>query len=101
MSGVLGKISEFESHFDRYRTDIVAGSWKEDRVEGTGVLYNLGSHMIDQALQLFGMPHEIFADLRIIRKGGSVFDYYFLFTIKYRAYLSEKDSPIKKFPNPL
>jgi len=79
MSGVLGKISEFESHFDRYRTDIVAGSWKEDRVEGTGVLYNLGSHMIDQALQLFGMPHEIFADLRIIRKGGSVFDYYFLY----------------------
>jgi predicted dehydrogenase len=77
--GYLGRINEFESHFDRYRTGIASRSWKEAPGEGTGVLYNLGSHMIDQAIQLFGTPRRVFADLRICRENGSVTDYFSLY----------------------
>lgn len=75
-SGLLGEPSEFESHFDRYRPFIVPGTWKEEEDEYTGVLYNLGSHMVDQALLLFGMPEMVTAHLNIVRPGGKVNDYY-------------------------
>jgi predicted dehydrogenase len=75
-SGVLGRIAEFESHFDRYRPDMNLSSWKEQGDEYSGVLYNLGSHMVDQAVQLFGIPEAVTAHLRIIRPGGKVCDYY-------------------------
>jgi scyllo-inositol 2-dehydrogenase (NADP+) len=75
-SGVLGNLVEFESHFDRYRPFIVPSTWKEEEGEYAGVLYNLGSHTVDQALVLFGMPEAITAHLRIIRPYGKVIDYY-------------------------
>jgi scyllo-inositol 2-dehydrogenase (NADP+) len=75
-SGVLGRLVEFESHFDRYRTYIAADTWKEKGDEYSGVLYNLGSHMVDQALVLFGMPENVSAHTRIVRDGGKVADYY-------------------------
>jgi scyllo-inositol 2-dehydrogenase (NADP+) len=71
---VLGRLVEFESHFDRYRNFIQEGNWKEDPDNGTGTLYNLGSHMIDQVLTLFGKPARIWADLHILRTGGMVDD---------------------------
>ena len=67
-SGRLGRLVDFESHFDRYRTTIQA-SWK-DRSTGTGTLYNLGSHLVDQALHLFGMPQRLFCDSRLLRDGA-------------------------------
>lgn len=75
-SDVLGKLVEFESHFDRYRNYIAQGTWKEEGDEYAGVLYNLGSHMVDQALVLFGMPKAVTAHLGIVRTGGKVADYY-------------------------
>jgi scyllo-inositol 2-dehydrogenase (NADP+) len=75
-SGILGRLVEFESHFDRYRPFITPDTWKEEGDEYAGVLYNLGSHTIDQALILFGMPEAVTAHLRILRTGGKVFDYY-------------------------
>jgi predicted dehydrogenase len=75
-SGILGKLVEFESHFDRYRPAITPSTWKEEEGEYAGVLYNLGSHMVDQALALFGMPEAVTAHLRIIRPYGKVIDYY-------------------------
>lgn len=72
----FGRMVEFESHFDRYRTFIAPNTWKEEGDEYSGVLYNLGSHMVDQAVVLFGMPQEVTAHLRIVRKGGVVYDYY-------------------------
>jgi scyllo-inositol 2-dehydrogenase (NADP+) len=75
-SGVLGNLVEFESHFDRYRPFIAPSTWKEEEGNYTGVLYNLGSHMVDQALALFGMPEAVTAHLRIIRNEGKVIDYY-------------------------
>ena len=71
---LLGRLTSYEAHYDRFRTHIQEGSWKEEEVPGTGVLYNLGSHLIDQALVLFGMPQSIWADLGIQRLGGKVID---------------------------
>ena len=72
--GLLGRLTEFESHFDRYRNFVKEGTWKEDPDTGTGTLYNLGSHMIDQALVLFGFPEGVTADIRIVRTRARVDD---------------------------
>jgi predicted dehydrogenase len=65
---------EFEAHYDRYRNYLQTGSWKEAYAPGTGILYNLGSHLIDQALVLFGRPEGVFADIRAQRTGSQVAD---------------------------
>ena len=71
---LLGDVVEFESHFDRFRPEI-KNSWKErSQFPGTGILYDLGSHLIDQALWLFGPPEEVFSHLRIQRKAAEVVD---------------------------
>ena len=70
---ILGRPVEFEAHFDRYR-NYIQDSWKESPEHHTGTLYNLGSHLIDQALVLFGMPEAVYADIRIMRTGGRVDD---------------------------
>jgi len=72
----FGRIVEFESHFDRYRTYITPNTWKEKGNEYTGVLYNLGSHMVDQAVVLFGKPQAVTAHLKAVRTHGTVSDYY-------------------------
>ena len=72
----FGRLVEFESHFDRYRTTITPDTWKEEGDEYSGVLYNLGSHMVDQAFVLFGWPKAVTAHLKIVRKNGVVTDYY-------------------------
>ncbi len=77
-SNLLGDLAEFEAHYDRYRNYVEADTWKEETGPGSGILYNLGSHMIDQALVLFGMPENITAKLGVQRKGGEVQDYYHL-----------------------
>ncbi len=74
--GKLGRIVEFESHYDRYRNFITPNTWKEEQDEFGGVLYNLGSHMVDQAFVLFGKPGAVTAHLKIVRTGGMVTDYY-------------------------
>lgn len=74
--GLLGKILEFESHFDRYRPMYDRVEWKNKDLPGNGVLFDLGPHLIDQALNLFGKPDRVYADLRIQRKGGKVLDYF-------------------------
>jgi scyllo-inositol 2-dehydrogenase (NADP+) len=70
---MLGRLVEYEAHFDRYR-NYIQNSWKENPDYQTGTLYNLGSHLIDQALVLFGMPEAVYADIRIMREGGRVDD---------------------------
>ena len=72
----VGKIAEFELHYDRYRNYIEANTWKEEQGPGSGILYNLGSHMLDQVLMLFGMPLEVDARVGIQRPGGKVEDFY-------------------------
>ena len=73
---LLGKIVAFEAHYDRFRNYIEPHTWKEEAKPGTGILYNLGSHMLDQALVLFGKPDEVDARIGIQRPGGAVDDFY-------------------------
>jgi predicted dehydrogenase len=71
---LLGRVVACGMRFDRYRPAVQSGVWKEESGPGRGVLYNLGVHLIDQALVLFGWPRSLFADLRIQRVGGKVVD---------------------------
>ncbi len=70
---MLGRLVEYEAHFDRYR-NLIRDSWKEKADNNTSTLYNLGSHLIDQALVLFGMPSGVYADIRKQRTGSQVDD---------------------------
>ena len=74
--GSLGDIVEAEFHFDRYKVELSPKVHKETPGPGTGALYDLGSHIIDQALQLFGMPREVFGDIRTVRPASAVDDYF-------------------------
>jgi scyllo-inositol 2-dehydrogenase (NADP+) len=73
---LVGKLVEFEVHYDRFRNYIEAGTWKEKAQAGTGILYNLGSHMLDQVLVLFGMPQYVDARMGVQRPNGEVDDFY-------------------------
>jgi predicted dehydrogenase len=56
--GLLGEVVHFESHMDRFRPGVLP-RWKDEGRPGSGVWYDLGPHLVDQALQLFGEPHAI------------------------------------------
>ncbi len=73
-SGRLGEPIVFESHFDRFRLLPRPGAWRETQENGGGILYDLGPHLIDQALALFGAPTSLWADVRATRKGSAVDD---------------------------
>lgn len=74
--GSLGDVIEFEGHFDRFRPEVAQGTWKEVAAAGAGTLYNLGPHLIDQALVLFGTPQKVTATIKIVRPGGETDDYF-------------------------
>lgn len=74
--GVLGDIVEAEFSFERYKPNLNSKQHLETPNPGAGILKDLGPHIIDQALYLFGMPDAIFADLRITRNKSQVEDYF-------------------------
>ena len=74
-SGLLGRVVHFESHFDRYRP-LVRARWREQATGGGGLWYDLGPHLLDQALQLFGLPEAIWLDLALQRDGARTDDYF-------------------------
>ncbi len=74
--GLLGNIVEAEFHFDRFKEELSPKLHKETAGPGTGALYDLGSHLIDQALQLFGKPVSVFADITNMRPASQVDDYF-------------------------
>ncbi|MBA2288747.1 MAG: oxidoreductase, partial [Ktedonobacteraceae bacterium] len=73
---MLGQIVGFESRFERYRPLPRAGAWRElpHPEEAGGLLYDLGSHLIDQALLLFGTPIRVYAEMEARRPGSQVDD---------------------------
>jgi len=73
-SGRLGRIVLYEAHFDRYRVQMRPGAWRERAEPGSGVFFDLGVHLIDQAFVLFGLPEAVTADIRIERDGAVVDD---------------------------
>lgn len=74
--GLLGEIVDAEIHYDRFKEELSPKVHKEIPGPGTGSLYDLGSHLVDQALQLFGKPEAVFADVRIVRPISQVDDYF-------------------------
>ncbi|MES2648883.1 MAG: Gfo/Idh/MocA family oxidoreductase [Bacteroidota bacterium] len=76
LNKLLGDIVEAEIHFDRYSLDLSPKKHKELKEGGTGVLLDLGSHLIDEAIQLFGKPNAVFADIRTVRKVSVIDDYF-------------------------
>ncbi|WP_409417814.1 Gfo/Idh/MocA family oxidoreductase [Flavobacterium sp. PS2] len=73
--GLLGDLVEGEFHFDRYNPLLSIKAHKETANSGAGILKDLGPHLIDQALHLFGFPKSVFADIRITRENSLVDDY--------------------------
>lgn len=73
---LLGEIGEAELHYDRYRKELSPKVHKETPGPGNGILYDLGAHLIDEALQLFGRPEAVFADSLIMRPISKVDDYF-------------------------
>ena len=73
-SGRLGEPVAFESHFDRFRLEPKPGAWRETLAAGGGTLFDLGPHLIDQALALFGPPSSLWADVRTSRPVSDVDD---------------------------
>ncbi|APR34101.1 oxidoreductase [Paraburkholderia sp. SOS3] len=73
-SGELGRVTVFESHFDRFRPEI-RQRWREDATRGGGLLLDLGPHLIDQALALFGVPQTVYASVKAHRDRAAAPDY--------------------------
>ena len=73
--GRLGRVAHFESHFDRYRPKVQT-RWRDAGGPGSGLWYDLGVHLADQAMQLFGMPTAIQLDLARQRDGAMADDWF-------------------------
>ena len=97
--GSLGKIVEAEIHFDRFNLNLSPKQHKETTNPGAGLLHDLGPHIIDQALHLFGMPRSVFGFLRVLRPLSKVNDYidmhlfYPGLTVRLKAGLIVKEIP--------
>lgn len=74
-AGDLGRITQFESHFDRFRP-VLRDRWRERPGPGAGLWYDLGPHLIDQVLCLFGTPQALQADIATQRAGDGAPDYF-------------------------
>jgi scyllo-inositol 2-dehydrogenase (NADP+) len=80
-AGTLGRIVHFESHFDRFRPQL-ADNWREQEVPGNGITYDLGTHLIDQAIVLFGKPAWVNAVI-LKQREKAVADDFFDITLGY------------------
>src|SRR5215472_3603152 len=86
----LGRIVRFESTYDRFRPAAKPGAWREKPGPGSGVLFDLAPHLIDQALSLLGRPEAVSADVRTEREGfatDDAFDLMFYYPDGARALL--------------
>jgi scyllo-inositol 2-dehydrogenase (NADP+) len=77
--GALGRVHRFESRFERWRPDVREG-WKEsgDPADLGSIVFDLGTHLVDQAVALFGRPTSVYAEVRTLREGARAHDDAFL-----------------------
>jgi scyllo-inositol 2-dehydrogenase (NADP+) len=90
-AGRLGRIVRFQTNYDRFRPYFKPNAWREKPVLGAGILFDIGPHLIDHAMVLFGKPEAVTADVRIERHGGladDAFDIMFHYPDNLRAILS-------------
>ncbi len=97
----LGEILEAELHYDRYNLQLSPKAHKETPGPAVGVVYDLGAHLIDQALVLFGMPDKVFADIMMTRPNSQVDDYFeiLLYYPKMRVRLKSGYQVREPFPS--
>jgi len=100
-SGILGEIVDYESHFDRYRPNPrPGGAWREDPLPGSGIFYDLGSHLIDQALWFFGMPLAVTANIDSQRPWAKADDHFDV-RLHYPSFTATlKSGMLCKIPGP-
>ncbi len=97
--GLLGDIKEAEFHYDRYNLALSPKQHKEDGNPGAGILHDLGPHLIDQALYLFGTPESVFGSVKFTRPETIVNDYidillfYPALTVRLKAGFIVKEIP--------
>lgn len=74
--GSLGQVLRFESRFERWRPELPVGEWRELGApeEAGGLVFDLGSHLVDQAVQLFGAPTHVYAEAERRRPGAEIDD---------------------------
>jgi predicted dehydrogenase len=98
---MLGRLVTYEAHFDRYRNAIQENTWKEFPSSGTGIVFNLGSHMIDQVIVLFGKPISVNATIKTLRTNGKTDDYFDI-SLEYLSNLcvSVRGSLLVREPGP-
>lgn len=97
----LGDISLFINRYDRYRPEVKSFRWKESDSPGAGILWDLGVHLIDQALFLFGYPSTIYANLLQQRKEAKAVDYFDLhFGYKNGLCVKLSSSSLCRSPGP-
>lgn len=99
--GKFGNLSHVESHYDRFRPN-VRDRWREKDVPGSGLLYDLGSHLIDQMIHLFGSPLWVQADIARQREGAETDDFVHILLgySKFRAELHISvlvNAPVPRF----
>ena len=75
-SGRLGKLNEVHFRYDRYRAGIGAKTFKEEPIAASGLMYDLGPHLLDQAISIFGRPETFYKILGKNRKDTKVDDYF-------------------------
>ena len=70
----LGEVLNFEIHYNRFKPELNLKKWKETNDEGSGIIYDLGAHIIDQAIALFGIPLNIWGQSFTQRKNSLIQD---------------------------
>lgn len=98
--GYLGKVLDYECHFDRYNPEITRASWRYSQAEGGGTLFDLGIHLVDQAVSLFGKPQGVFCRLFNQRPGSVADDSFDLKLIYPGLNVTLKASVFVKEPGP-
>lgn len=99
--GKLGKLVEMEVHYDRYRLQLRPSAWREKPLPGSGIFYDLGAHLIDAALELFGAPTELTCMMTTQRPGLEVEDNFELILWYPGLKVTLKGGMLVKEPGPV
>ena len=75
-SDLLGDVQYYEAHFDRFSPARSRAAWRDEELPGSGIVYDLGSHLIDQVVCLFGRPVSLKAKIEKQREGSKVDDFF-------------------------
>jgi scyllo-inositol 2-dehydrogenase (NADP+) len=99
-SGILGEIHTYEANFDRFKPILNPKKWKEIEAPGNGILYDLGSHLLDQVISLFGRPQAVSGEVFTQRKDSQIDDAFHVNLIYPEMRVRLNSSLMMKSPRP-